>query len=163
EWGRDALGQLGDAGFELGFPDGSFLGEGAVTGYQAAVLIDRLLARADAGSGCTDAMAGLPDTGFAFSDVPPDHWAAGAATRVAALGVREACPEGRLGGDAFLPGCRTGALLAGAVDAVGAKVACGEGTVAERLGAMGAEVQAIRADIAAGALQGPPGPPGPQG
>ncbi len=72
DWGRQALGRLGEAGFELGFPDGSFLGEGAVTGYQAAVLIDRLLARADAGSGCTDAMAGLPDTGFAFSDVPPD-------------------------------------------------------------------------------------------
>ncbi|HZW27167.1 MAG TPA: hypothetical protein VFF08_01845, partial [Trueperaceae bacterium] len=58
DWGRSALGRLTDAGLEVGFPDGSFLGEGAVTGYQAAVLVDRLLGRVDAGSGCTDAMAG---------------------------------------------------------------------------------------------------------
>src|SRR5690606_23839560 len=125
-WGREALGRLGEAGVELGFPDGSFLGEDAVTGYQAAVLIDRLLARADAGTGCTDAMAGLPDPGFSFDDVPPDHWAAGAAARVAALGVREAFPEGRLGGDEFLTGFQTAALMAAAVEVVGAKLESGE-------------------------------------
>src|SRR5690606_22913011 len=162
-WGREALGRLGEAGVELGFPDGSFLGEDAVTGYQAAVLIDRLLARADARSGCTDAMAGLPDPGFSFDDVPPDHWAAGAAARVAALGVREAFPEGRLGGDEFLTGFQTAALVAAAVAAVDAKVACGETSVQERLGAMAAEVQSLRAAIAEGALQGPPGPPGERG
>src|SRR5690554_6825735 len=163
DWGREALGQLGEAGFDLGFPDGSFLGEGAVTGYQAAVLVDRLLARADAATGCTDAMAGLPDTGFAFSDVPDDHWAAGAAARVAALGVQEAFPDGRLNGDEFLTGFQTAALIAGAVSAIDAKVGCGEASVADRLGEMSAEVQSVRAAIAEGALQGPPGPPGPQG
>src|SRR5690606_37874896 len=163
EWGREAVGQLGEAGFDLAFPDGSFLGEGAVTGYQAAYLVDRLLARADASTGCTDAMAGLPDTDFGFSDVPADHWAAGAADRVAALGVRDAFPDGQLNGEEFLTGFQTAALLAGAVSAVDAKMQCGETTVAERLGAMSEEVQAIRADIAAGALQGPQGPPGPPG
>src|SRR5690606_41398648 len=82
---------------------------------------------------------------------------------VACSGVGAGFPEGGRGGEEFLTGCQTAALRAAAVDAVDAKVACGEGSVAERLGAMGAEVQAIRADIAAGALQGPPGPPGPQG
>ncbi len=163
DWGREAVGQLSEAGFELAFPDGSFLGEGAVTGYQAAYLVDRLLARADASTGCTDAMAGLPDPDFAFTDVPADHWAAGAADRVAALGVRDAFPDGQFKGEEFLTGFQTAALLAGAVAAVDAKVACGEESVTERLGAMGEEVQSIRADIAAGALQGPPGPEGPPG
>src|SRR5690606_29644272 len=163
EWGRGALRQLSEVEFDTGFPDGSFLGEGSVTGYQAAVLVDRLLARTDANTGCTDAMAGLQDSGFRFSDVPSDHWAAGATERLAALGVAEAFPDGNLNGDEFLSGYQTALLLAGAVEAVDAKVLCGEGSVDERLGAMAGEVATLRSDIAAGSLAGPAGPPGPPG
>src|SRR5690606_13052454 len=95
-WGRGALGELSEEGVAGAAPDGGVLGADAVAGDQAAVLVDRLLARADARAGCTDAMAGLPDTEFTFSDVPPDHWAAGAAARVAGLGVAEAFPDGAL-------------------------------------------------------------------
>src|SRR5690554_1269093 len=162
-WGREALGELSDEGVDTAFPDGSFLGEDAVTGYQAAVLVDRLLARTDARSGCTDAMAGLPDTQFTFSDVPPDHWAAGAAARVAGLGVAEAFPDGALNGDEFLTGYQTALLLASVVEVVDAKIDCGETSVEERLGEMSQEVAAMRADVAAGALRGPQGPAGPEG
>src|SRR5690606_38360683 len=162
DWARESLSRLGEAGFDLVFPDRSLLGEGAVTGYQALLLVDRLLARAGAGTGCTDAMAGLPDTGIRFAGVPADPWASGAGARVAALGVREAFPDGRLNGDDFLTGFQTAALLAAAVAAFDAKVECGETSVQERLAAVTAEVQDLRAAIAQGALQGPPGPPGPQ-
>src|SRR5690606_13693941 len=163
EWGRAALGQLTEADLDTSFPDGSFLGEGSVTWYQAALLVDRLLARTDANTGCTDAMAGLTDSGFRFADVPNDHWAADAVTRLAALGVAEAFPDGNLNGDEFLTGYQTALLLAGAVEAVDAKVLCGEGSVDERLGAMAGEVATLRSDIAAGSLAGPAGPPGPPG
>src|SRR5690606_7470462 len=162
-WGRDAVSSLSEAGVDTAFPDGSFLGEGAVTGYQAALLVDRLLSRIDAATGCTDAMAGASGSGFAFTDVPPDHWAAGAAQRIAALGVEEAFPGGALRGDEFLTGYQTALLLSRAVEAVDAKVACGESSVAERLGAMSEEIAQVRADIASGAVAGPPGPAGPQG
>src|SRR5690606_9840782 len=163
DWGRGALQSLTESNVDTSFPDGSFLGEGAVTGYQAALLVDRLLARTDANTGCTDAMAGLTDTGFRFSDVPSDHWVADAVTRLAALGVEEAFPDGNLHGDDFLSGDQTALLLANAVEAVAAKVLCGEGSVEERLGAMAAEVATLKGGIAAGALAGPAGPEGPPG
>src|SRR5690606_31242100 len=104
DWGRTAVASLNDSGVDTGFPDGSFLGDNAVTGYQAAILVDRLLTRIDLATGCTDASAGAVDPSFSFSDVPQDHWAAGAAARVAALGVSEAFPDGTLKGDEFLTG-----------------------------------------------------------
>lgn len=163
EWGRGAVASLNEAGVDTGFPDGSFLGDNPVTGYQAAILVDRLLTRMDMATGCTDAAAGALDTGFSFSDVPQGHWAAGAAARVAQLGVSEAFPEGALRGDEYLTGYQTALLISRAVDVVDAKLECGEQTVVERLGAMSAEVSEIRAEIASGALMGPRGPAGPPG
>src|SRR5690606_10506854 len=130
----------------------SFLGDNPVTGYQAAILVDRLLTRMDLATGCTDAAAGAADPGFSFTDVPQGHWAAGAAARVAQLGVSEAFPEGSLNGDEYLTGYQTALLISRAVDAVDAKLACGEQTVVERLGAVSAEIAEVRAEIAAGAL-----------
>lgn len=163
EWGREAVGRLTDAGVEIAFPDGSFLGQEAVTGYQAAVLVDRLLARMDSATGCTDAMAGLPDPDFRFEDVPSDHWAAPAAARVAALGVRDAFPDGQFHGDDLLGGYQVALLIAQALEAVDAKVACGERSYEARLGDVAEELSTLRAEVAAGALQGPPGPAGPAG
>src|SRR5690606_5174371 len=85
DWGRAALGELSDDGVDTAFPDGALLGEGAVTGCRAGVLGAGLLSRAGLRPGCTDAMAGVPAARFSFSDVPVDHWGAGAAARVAAL------------------------------------------------------------------------------
>lgn len=163
DWGRAALRQLGEAQVDTAFPDGSFLSEESVTGYQAALLVDRLLARVDIATGCTDAMTGLTDSGFAFSDVPADHWASGAAARVAALGVRDAFPDGLLNGDEFLTGYQTALLFAAAVEVVDAKTACGARAMQERLGEMSQELAAMRADVAAGRLVGPQGPQGLQG
>src|SRR5690606_39554904 len=96
EWGRSAVRNLTEAGVEVSFPDGSFLGDGTLTGYQAAILVDRLLSQIDVSTGCPDLVTGLPDGEFDFGDVPEGHWAAGAARRVAALGVRQAFPDGNL-------------------------------------------------------------------
>ncbi len=162
-WKRTAVGDLSDAGVDVGFPDGSFLGDQSLTGYQAAVLVDRLLQHVDQTTGCTDAMAGLPDPGFTFDDVPQDHWAYGAVERVAQLGVRDAFPDGAFHGDQFLTGYQTAYLLSRAVDVVDAKTACGSASLQERLGAMADEVATLRAEIASGAVAGPQGPQGPVG
>lgn len=162
-WGREAVRQLTDAGVDIAFPDGSFLGQEPVTGYQAAVLVDQLLARMDRATACTDAMAGLPDPDFRFEDVPADHWAASAASRVAALGVRDAFPDGQLHGDDLLDGYQLASLVGQAVAAIDAKMACGERAYEARLGEVAQELSQLRAEIAAGALQGPEGPQGPVG
>ena len=52
DWRSGAVQELADAGLETGFPDGSFLAAEPLTGYQAAVLIDRLLDRVADRTGC---------------------------------------------------------------------------------------------------------------
>src|SRR5690606_22833530 len=78
EWGRTAVRDLTSAGVDVSFPDASFLGEGTLTGYQAAALVDSMLAQVDAATGCPDLLVSGPDEEFAFTDVPSEHWAAGA-------------------------------------------------------------------------------------
>ena len=107
---------LSEAGVDVTFADGSFLGAGTLTGYQAAVLVDRMLARVDAATGCPDQLVAGPEAGFAFSDVPEGHWAGSAVARVASLGVRDAFPTGEFRGDAFLSGYQTALLLERALD-----------------------------------------------
>lgn len=162
-WQAAAVEQAQQAGLDLTFPDGSFLGQGNLTGYQAAALIDRLLQRVDARTGCTDALAGVPDPDFQFTDVPQDSWAYGAVSRVATLGVREAFPDERFHGDEALSGYQMALLLAQTVDLIDAKTTCGDRSTQERLGAMADEVATLRAEIASGAVRGPPGPEGPAG
>lgn len=162
-WKREAVADLGEAGLNVSFPDGSFLGENSLTGYQAAVMIDQLLGRVDERTGCTDPMVGLPDPDFSFNDVPKDHWAFTAAQRLAELGVRDAFPDGEFHGDAFLTGYQTALLVSKAVDVIDAKTACGEQAFEARLGQMAKQVDDLRGALASGALQGPMGPAGPKG
>ena len=103
DWRLAAVDHLADAGVETGFPDGSFLSRDPLTGYQAAVLVSRLLEAIDARTGCLDPDAGMT-AGAAFADVPDGHWAADAAGRVAALGVEQAFPDGAFRGDEPLNG-----------------------------------------------------------
>ena len=42
-WRAGAVDELNEAGVSTGFPDGSFLAENALTGYQAAFLVSSLL------------------------------------------------------------------------------------------------------------------------
>lgn len=163
DWKREAVTDLGDAGVSVSFPDGSFLGDNSLTGYQAAVMIDQLLSRVDERTGCTDPMAGLPDPDFSFGDVPQDHWAYASVERLAELGVRDAFPDGEFHGDSFLTGYQTALLVSKAVDLIDAKTACGEQGFETRLGDLAAELQDLHGEVASGALQGPPGPAGPQG
>lgn len=162
-WKREAVADLGDAGLNVSFPDGSFLGENSLTGYQAAVMIDQLLGRVDERTGCTDPMVGLPDPDFSFADVPQDHWAYAAAQRLAELGVRDAFPDGAFHGDAFLTGYQTALLVSKAVDVIDAKTTCGDQAFEARLGQMAKQVDDLRGALAAGALQGAAGPAGTQG
>jgi hypothetical protein len=170
DWRADAVTQLSGAGIEPSFPDGSFLTDASLTGYQAAVLVGRLLDTVATRTGCPDPTVGMAAPGAAFVDVPPDHWAADAVAQVAALGVEPGFPGGEFRGDEFLTGYQTALLLARAVSVVDARVACGERADSEvlaalygDLGAVRDEVAALRAGIDDGSLQGPPGPEGPPG
>ena len=42
-WKADSVSQLGNAGISVFFPDGAFLGEDTLTGYQGAVLLEDVL------------------------------------------------------------------------------------------------------------------------
>ncbi|MBA3889596.1 MAG: S-layer homology domain-containing protein [Gemmatimonadaceae bacterium] len=172
-WQRDAVRTLVDAGVEPAFPDGSFLSEETLTGYQAAILVSRLMNAIGDRTGCPDTAAGLAVVPEAFDDVPPDHWAASAVLEVARLGVEDAFPDGEFRGQEFLSGYQTALLLSRVLDVVDARVACGERADESRLMALQAgladmerTVEGLRDEIDAGALEGPAGtvgPPGPAG
>src|SRR5690606_8459385 len=122
EWGRTAVRDLTSSGVDVSFPDGSFLGEGTLTGFQAAALVDSMLSQVDAATRCPDLVVRGPDEEFSFSDVPSQHWAASAVERIATLGVREAFPDGSYDGDAFLSGYQTAVLLSRAMDLAAEKI-----------------------------------------
>lgn len=165
QWGRAAVQGLSEGGVDVTFPDGSFLGEGTLTGYQAAILVDRMLSQVDAATGCPDQLvAGTDD--FAFTDVPEGHWAADAVARVATLGVGAAFPDGEFSGDGFLTGYQTAMLLERALALSMAKIECGEARLYERVDSFGGQLEQVLAAMEAGEFvgpQGPVGPPGPTG
>ncbi len=166
QWGRDAVRGLSEGGVDVTFPDGSFLGEGALTGYQAAVLVDRLLSRVDAATGCPDQLVAGPVEGFAFVDVPEDHWARDSVERLATLGVAPAFPSGEFRGDSFLSGYQTALLLDKALDLAMEKVVCGEERLYQRVDDLADRLQTVLDAMAAGEFvgpEGPAGPPGPEG
>lgn len=91
-WRGAAVDDLNRAGVDVAFPDGSFLGEDALTGYQAAALAGRLLQTIDARSGCATELPPEP-TGL-FADVPADHWSQAALRRLSTLQLNDAFPDG---------------------------------------------------------------------
>lgn len=164
-WRTEAVDELSASGVETGFPDGSFLAEDPLTGYQAALLVSRLLETIDDRTFCPDPSEGLAD-GAAFSDVPSDHWAADAAANVASLGVDEAFPDGELRGDEPLSGYQTALLMARVLQVLDARVACSEAGVADTVETLQQDVGQLRTALDSGELEGPPGPagePGPPG
>lgn len=163
EWGRAAVRGLTEGGLDVAFPDGSFLGEGALTGYQAALLVDRMLEWADRATGCPDTLLADNASEFAFTDVPSDHWAAAAVERVAKLGVDAGFPDRQFGGEGFLTGYQSALLLSRALERVEEKISCGESALYERVDALSAQLEDVLARVASGELRGPEGPPGPTG
>lgn len=163
DWGRAAVRDLTARGVDTAFPDGSFLGEGSLTGYQAALLVDRMLEWSDRATGCPDLLLPQSESDFAFVDVPDEHWAAAAVARVARLGVAEAFPDGEFAGDDFLSGYQSALLLSRAMERIDEKITCGESALYERVDSLSAQLESVLARIASGELRGPEGPPGPTG
>ena len=161
-WRLAAVDGLTGAGVDTGFPDGSFLSGDPLTGYQAALLVSRLLDAIDDRTGCLDADAGLT-AGAAFADVPDGHWAADAAGLVAALGVDQAFPDAAFRGDEPLTGYQTAFVFSGVLRVLDARVACGAGGAAAAVEELQREVGELRGALEAGELAGPSGPPGPAG
>lgn len=163
QWGRQAVQGLSEGGVDVTFPDGSFLGEGTLTGYQAAVLVDRMLSQMDLATGCPDQLVAGPDGEFQFTDVPSDHWASASVARVATLGVAPAFPSGEFDGDSFLTGYQTALLLERALDLAMEKVECGEARLYERVDALAGQLGTVLSAMDAGEFVGPAGPAGPEG
>ena len=143
DWRAGAVQEMADSGLETGFPDGSFLAADPLTGYHAAVLIDRLLAQVAARAGC----AAPAPAAAVFVDVPGDHWAAGAVAQVAALDDADAFPEGRFDGNATLTGYQTALLVARARSSADDQVDGSERSSAEVVAAMQTEVGALQTAI----------------
>src|SRR6056297_1644586 len=161
-WRTEAVQELNASGVETGFPDGSFLAEDPLTGYQAAVLVSRLLSTIEERTMCPGGVV-EPGPGDTFDDVPSDHWAADAAARVAALGVDAAFPDGELRGNEALTGYQTALVTARVLEVLDARLACSEAGVAETVSTLQQEVGELRTALASGQLEGPAGPPGPAG
>ncbi len=159
-WKSDALTTLQQNGVSVAFPDGSFLGEDTLTGYQAASLLGELLQKINAVTACPTPVPATPDGVFAA--VSPDHWAYDAARQLSVLDVAEAFPDG-FSGDALLSGFQTAELVSRTLELLNEKVACGAVDVAEQVAGLQTQVTNLDAAVAAGTLQGPPGPPGEPG
>ncbi len=184
DWRSDAVSGLSSAGVDAAFPDGSFLSEETLTGYQAAVLVARMLDSIGARAGCPDPRAAMPAPEASFSDVPGDHWAASAVADVARLGVADAFPEGEFRGQGFLSGYQTALILSRIVAVLDDSVECGVRADAALVASLQSEVDELQAarialagtveamelqvaslmvDLEAGTLRGPEGPPGLRG
>ena len=163
DWRVRGVAALADAGVSASFPDGSFLADDTLTGYQAAVLVTRMLDVTRDLARCPDPGVEVLSDAVEFEDVPSDHWAGDAVRRVAALGVEEAFPDGRFGGDAFLSGYQFAFLLARALEAAEAQVACGELAGNAELARLSGEMDTLMASFEAGELRGPAGPAGSAG
>ncbi|CAN5744150.1 hypothetical protein BH23DEI1_BH23DEI1_06070 [soil metagenome] len=170
DWRLRAVGGLTAAGVEPAFDDGSFLSEELLTGYQAAVLVGRVLDVMAQRTGCPDVAVGDEASAAGFADVPADHWAADAVGKIARLGVEEAFPEGSFGGGSFVSGYQAALLMARVLDVIDERVACGERIDAEVVSGLRDDMDAMRgafdellAEVEAGRLVGPVGPTGPAG
>ncbi len=163
DWRSDAVASLADAGVPVSFPDGSFLGSDPLTGYQAAVLLNNLLETIQARTGCGQIIVASNTPTTSFSDVPEDHWAAGAVARLASLGVGEAFPSGEFRGGEFLTGYQTAFLVSRVLEVLAAQTGCGALEVQETVSTLALQVTDVQNALAAGTLQGPPGPQGPPG
>ncbi len=168
-WKSEAVNKLSQAGVNISFPDGAFLGEDTLTGYQAAVLFADMLTKVDTATGCPDA---APAVAFSFVDVPPDHWARPSLERVSALDVSQAFPDGNFRGDQFLTGYQTAFIAGKILERLEQKVECGVGDMRSIISTLQTDYSNLQSNLASGALQGPagpagsagpPGPPGPVG
>ena len=159
-WKSEAVNQLSQAGVNISFPDGAFLGEDTLTGYQAAVLFADLLNKVNAATGCPDTTAA---PAFAFVDVPPDHWARPSLERISALEVSQAFPDGNFRGDQFLTGYQTAYIAGKILETLDSKVECGVGDMRSIISQLQNDYGTLQTNLASGALQGPAGPQGPEG
>ena len=159
-WKQESLTRLTESGISISFPDGSFLGEDSLTGYQAALVLGEVLRTIDETTGC---VAKEPASSFSFSDVPETHWASSAVKRLEPLGLADAFPSGEFKGDEFLSGYQTAFVVTKVLGVLEEQVSCGLEGSKSTLVRMRSELDALQAELEAGALQGPAGPPGEQG
>jgi hypothetical protein len=159
-WKSEAVNRLSQSGVNISFPDGAFLGEDSLTGYQAAVLFADLLNKIDTATGCPDPAAAAT---FSFADVPADHWAKPSLDRISGLDIAQAFPDGNFKGDQFLTGYQTAFITSKILEKLDQKVECGVGDMRSVITELQNNYSTLQANLASGSLAGPPGPPGEQG
>ena len=159
-WKSEAVNTLSQAGINISFPDGAFLGEDTLTGYQAAILINDMLTKVDSLTGCPEQASNVP---FIFNDVPPDHWSRPSLERISALGVQAAFPDSSFKGDQFLSGYQIAFLVGKVLEVATQKADCGIQDVRGVVSRLQGDMSSLQSSITAGTLQGPPGPAGPAG
>ena len=159
-WRGEAVTSLNAVGIQTAFPDGSFLGEEPLTGYQAAVLADQLLRVIDVRGGCSTELP--PEPQGVFAGAPDGHWATDALRRLSTLDVAEAFPDG-FNGDELLSGFQTAELMSEVLNALNDKLDCGGLAYENRVIELETQLTDLNAAFASGVLTGPAGPRGETG
>jgi hypothetical protein len=159
-WKRQSVDTLSQAGINISFPDGAFLGEDTLTGYQAAILLSDMLTKIDTLTGCPQQTS---TSAFIFNDVPPDHWARPSLERISDLGIQEAFPDSNFKGDQFLSGYQMAYLVGKTLEVATQKADCGIQDVRGVVSRLQGDFSSLQEKVAQGTLQGPPGPAGEAG
>jgi hypothetical protein len=94
-----AVNELAKQGFVNGYPDSSYGGNRAMTRYELALALQRMLQRASARDFTPITLPRMPPPGPPLTDVPKDHWAADAVQQAHECGFLMGHPNGAFKGD----------------------------------------------------------------
>jgi hypothetical protein len=95
----EAVYELAKQGFVNGYADGKYHGNQAMTRYELALALQRMLQRASARDFMPTTLPHKPPPGPSLTDVAKDHWAADAVQQAHEWGFLMGHPDGTFNGD----------------------------------------------------------------
>jgi S-layer homology domain len=93
-----AVNELAKQGFINGYADGSYGGNRAMTRYELAIVLQRLLQQSRQHDFTPRRLPPMPPPPPPLTDVPKDHWAADAVQEAHAYGILRGRPDGTFDG-----------------------------------------------------------------
>jgi hypothetical protein len=98
-WAREAVAELASRGLFTGHPDGNYRGAQAMTRYELAVVVQRMLHSLLMKDPAVTNWPIQPIPGSPLTDVPASHWAANAVMSMRQWGLMAGYPDATFAGD----------------------------------------------------------------